>query len=233
MILKWSWGGNTLPLVLLHTLRFHCPSLIPSVDYELPEGIYFVTVSLMPTVEAPGVAKWTLYYLIHWQWLFCLAGLVSTSGCDAAYSLTPCPFSRQLVAPASCLPPEFAQKWEWAPRLLSRDSTILTTTPIYFKGGRKERGRWQHYPWSPLTDTRPMTQHTRTESSVFSGQSMRPGAEGLCARPALPPTMWSQYPFSDLNYSSMIGWGRLTRESSAFTMIMRFIWNHCTFNPQL
>ena len=31
---------------------------------------------------------------------------------------------------------------------------------------------------------RPMTQHTRTESSVFSGQSTRPGAEGLCARPS-------------------------------------------------
>lgn len=50
--------------------------------------------------------------------------------------------------------------------------------------------------------------------------------------PALPPTVLGvQYPFSDLNYSSMIGWGRLTRESSTFTMIMRFIWNHCTFNP--
>lgn len=237
MILKWSWGWKPLlyPRTYYIHCGFHCTSLIPLVDYELPEGIYFVTVSLMPTVEAPGVAKWILYYLTHWQWLFCPGWApVSTSGCDAAYSLTPCPFSEQLAALASCLPPGFAQQWGVG----FADCCPMTPLsspppPIYSKGGRKRKSRWQHYPWSPLTWVPGPWLSTPGQRAVCLAAKARGQGQKVCVRgPALPLTVLGvQYPFSDLNYSSMIGWGILTRESSTFTMIMWFIWNHCTFNP--
>ena len=189
----------------------------------------------MPTGEASGVAKWILYYLTHWQWLFCPGWApVSTSGFDAAYSLTPCPFSEQLAAPASWLPLGFAQQWgvgfaDCSPMTLLSSPPL----PIYSKGGRKRKSGWQHYPWSPLTWVPGPWLSTPGQKAVCSEPKARGQGQKVCVLgPALPlTTLGVQYPVSDLNYSSMIGWSKLTRGSSTFTMITQFIWNHCTSNP--
>ena len=237
MILKCSWGWEPLFYASTYYIQcsFHCTSLIPSVDCELSEGIFFIAVSLMPTVEAPGVAKWILYYLTHWQWFFCPGWApVSTSGFDASYFLTPCPLSEQLAAPASCLPPGFVQQWGVGFADCSPMTPLSSPpAPFYSKGGRKRKSRWQCYPWSPLIWVPGSWLSTPGQRAARSAPKALGQGQKVCVLgPALPLTaLGVQYPFSDLNYSSMIGWGRLAKESSTFAIIMQFIWNYHPSNP--
>lgn len=143
--------GNhcSTPTLTTYT-SFPCTSLIPSVDCELPEGIFFVTISLLPIVEALRVAEWILYDLTLWGWLFC-------PGCSGFYFwLWYCLFFGPMslfwaAGIPSFLPPcrfLFSSE-EWASLTLFPHDSAILTTPFYSKGGRKRKSGGRCYLQSP------------------------------------------------------------------------------------